>query len=150
MASRKAFGNWKYSKNTINKSTSTFHSTSIACSLELNIQNQKRFGTAKKQTFSSFFLRNHFGHKLLTKQRHGCKFWYLYNKRGQFDPYPGGGNLPPFWTDFATTFWAPCAHRVPLVSIEHGETRKYLLVNLGQVWMQCDKTHTFWQNPWTT
>ena len=31
-----------------------------ACSLELNIQNQTRFGTARKQTFSSFFLRRPF------------------------------------------------------------------------------------------
>ena len=31
-----------------------------ACSLELNIQNQTRFGTARKQKFSSFFLRRPF------------------------------------------------------------------------------------------
>ena len=30
------------------------------CSLELNVQNQTRFGTARKQKFSSFFLRRPF------------------------------------------------------------------------------------------
>lgn len=89
----------KYDK-TRDEVFSTIPLQTIACSLELNIQNQTSLvPPARKQKFSSFFLRQHHAR-------------YLHNKRGQFDPYPEGENLPAILkTDFAATYWAPCAHR---------------------------------------
>lgn len=74
----------KYDK-TRDEVFSTIPLQTIACSLELNIQNQTSLvPPARKQKFSSFFLRQHHARFCITKE-------------DNLTPTPKGKIFPPFW-----------------------------------------------------